>query len=72
MTQEQKTRFEDFEENTEKVNLRISKKLRKELKQFALDIDKPMQEVAAYFLKMGLYTAKHNPNQSITFDVDNL
>jgi|TARA_B110000093_G_C12838858_1_gene354386 hypothetical protein len=70
-------RFDDYEEQAGKVNLRISPELRKELKQFSLDTGKPMQAIGEYFLKLCLYAAKNNPSKDATLldvelDIDNI
>ena len=70
-------RFDDYEEQAGKVNLRISPELRKELKQFSLDTGKPMQAIGEYFLKLCLFAAKSNPSKDATLldvelDIDNI
>jgi|TARA_R110000824_G_scaffold210431_2_gene396333 hypothetical protein len=71
-------RFDDFDEQSGKVNLRITPQLRKDLKQFSLDTGKPMQSIAEYFLKVCLFAATSTPNLSsgiqldVTLDIDNI
>tara|TARA_R110000823_G_scaffold93724_1_gene205048 strand:- start:65 stop:295 length:231 start_codon:yes stop_codon:yes gene_type:complete len=71
-------RFEErLYEQAGKVNLRISPQLRKDLKQFALDSGKSMQDIAEYFLKVCLYAAMHNPSKQatlldVTLDIENI
>tara|TARA_R100001369_G_scaffold23874_2_gene43796 strand:+ start:3718 stop:3942 length:225 start_codon:yes stop_codon:yes gene_type:complete len=70
--------FEDFDEQSGKVNLRITPQLRKDLKQFSLDTGKPMQAIAEYFLKVCLFAANSTPNVTngvqldVTLDIDNI
>ena len=69
--------FDKFDEQAGKVNLRISPQLRKDLKQFALDTGKPMQDIGEYFLKVCLYAANTTPSNGatlldVTLDIENI
>ena len=50
----------------------VNRYLVRNLFKFAHDCDKDPQQLAEYFLKVGINSAKHYKKQEITFDIDNL
>lgn len=50
----------------------VNRYLVRNLLKFAHDCDKDPQQLAEYFLKVGINSAKHYKKQEITFDIENL